>query len=202
MRRSESVGLQHSASMQPLRVWQPPVILALQRGASLLRDGDRYGDFRSPPVRAAFEFYLDLFRRGLAPPAGDTALANLYQDFARGYFALYISGPWNIGEFARRLPADLADRWTTAPLPGPGDGYPGVSLAGGASLAVSRGSRRKDAAWKLVEFLSEPAAQVRFYRLTGDLPARRAAWADEGLARDRRAGAFWIQLQSVQSTPK
>src|SRR5438128_556280 len=202
MRRSESVGLQHSASMQPLRVWQPPVILALQRGASLLRDGDRYGDFRSPPVRAAFEFYLDLFRRGLAPPAGDTALANLYQDFARGYFALYISGPWNIGEFARRLPADLADRWTTAPLPAPTDGYPGVSLAGGASLAVSRGSARKDAAWKLVEFLSEPAQQVRFYRLTGDLPARRAAWADAGLPRDRRARAFWIQLQSVQSTPK
>src|SRR5439155_921725 len=109
----------------------------------------------------------DLFRRGLAPRAGDTALANLYQDFARGYFSLYISGPWNIGEFARRLPADLADRWTTAPLPAPGDGYPGVSLAGGASLAVSRGSDRKDAAWKLVEFLSQPAQQGRFYRLAG-----------------------------------
>src|SRR5439155_891231 len=77
-----------------------------------------------------------------------------------------------------------------------------LALQRGASLAVSRGSGRKDAAWKLVEFLSEPAQQVRFYRLTGDLPARKAAWADEGLPRDRRARAFWIQLQSVQSTPK
>jgi len=202
MRVKERVGPERYAILLPLREWQPPVILALQRGGSLLRDGDRYGNFQSPPVRAAFEFYLDLFRRGLAPRAGDTALANLYQDFARGYFSLYISGPWNIGEFARRLPADLADRWTTAPLPAPGDDYPGVSLAGGASLAISRGSGRKDAAWELVEFLSEPAQQVRFYRLTGDLPARKAAWADEGLPRDRRARAFWIQLQSVQSTPK
>ena len=29
------------------------------------------------------------------------------------------SGPWNIGEFKRRLPADRQDSWMTAPLPGP-----------------------------------------------------------------------------------
>ena len=34
------------------------------------------------------------------------------------------------------------------------------------------------------------------------MPARRAAWADAQLPRDRRAHAFWIQLQSVESTPK
>ena len=201
-RVKERAGPDRYAILLPLREWQPPVILALQRGASLLREDDRYGNFESPPVRAAFDFYLDLFQRSLAPRAGDTALANLYQDFARGYFSLYISGPWNIGEFGRRLPADLASRWATAPLPAPGDAYPGASLAGGASLAVSRGSGRKDAAWKLVEFLSEPTQQVRFYRLTGDLPARKAAWADENLPRRPHAHAFWIQLQSVQSTPK
>src|SRR2546427_6238878 len=122
-------GPERYAILLPLREWQPPVILALQGGARLLRDDDRYGNFRSAPVRAAFDFYLDLFRRGLAPRAGDTALANLYQDFARGYFALYISGPWNIGEFGRRLPADLASRWATAPLPAPGDPHPRAALA-------------------------------------------------------------------------
>jgi multiple sugar transport system substrate-binding protein len=87
-------------------------------------------------------------------------------------------------------------------MPAPrGDG-PGVSLAGGACLAIFRGSQRKDDAWRLVEYLSEPAQQARFYRLAGDLPARRAAWTAEGLAEDRHARAFWIQLQSVASTPK
>ncbi|TMB58118.1 MAG: extracellular solute-binding protein, partial [Deltaproteobacteria bacterium] len=90
----------------------------------------------------------------------------------------------------------------TAPLPAPDDRYPGVSLAGGASLAIARGSGRKEAAWQLVEFLSEPAQQAAFYRLTGDLPARRTAWVDEGLASQPHARAFWIQLQSVHSTPK
>jgi len=201
-RVKERAGPDRYAILLPLREWEAPVILALQRGASLLREDDRYGNFQSAPVRAAFDFYLDLFRHGLAPRAGDTAVANLYQDFARGYFSLYVSGPWNIGEFDRRLPAELANRWTTAPLPAPDDAYPGVSLAGGASLAVARGSPRKDAAWKLVEFLSEPAQQVRFFRLTGDLPARKAAWADENLPRRPHAHAFWIQLQSVRSTPK
>lgn len=190
------------AILLPLREWEVPVILALQQGGELLRDGDRFGNFRSAPVRAAFTFYVDLFRRGLAPRAAETAVANVYQDFARGYFGFYVTGPWNLGEFARRLPPELADRWETAPWPAPGGDWPGVSLAGGASLAVARGSPRRDAAWTLVAWLSEPAQQVRFHRLTGDLPARRSAWVAAGLPDDRRARAFWIQLQSVRSTPK
>src|SRR5207249_8954935 len=67
-------GPERYAILLPLREWQPPVILALQLGAGLLRDGDRYGDFRSPAFRRAFDFYLDLFRRGLAPGTGEAAV--------------------------------------------------------------------------------------------------------------------------------
>jgi len=113
-----------------------------------------------------------------------------------------MSGPWNIGEFRQRLPPGMDGRWATAPLPAPDGGYPGVSLAGGASLAVFRRSPRQDAAWQLIEYLSEPAQQVRFYRLTGDLPARRQAWTEAALERDPQAGAFWTQLEAVRATPK
>ena len=57
-------------------------------------------------------------------------------------------------------------------------------MAGGASLVVFRASKHKAAARKLIEFLSEPAQQVRFYELTGDLPARRSAWHAPALAND------------------
>jgi multiple sugar transport system substrate-binding protein len=43
---------------------------------------------------------------------------------------------------------------------------------------------------------------VEFHRLTGDLPARRAAWIAAALQSRRHAQAFWIQLQHVRSTPK
>jgi len=195
-------GPERYAILLPLHEWQPPVVLALQLGAGLLRDGERYGDFRSPPFRQAFDFYLDLFRRGFAPGTGEAAVTNVYQDFAAGYFALYMSGPWNIGEFRQRLPPGLEGRWATAPLPAPDAGYPGVSLAGGASLALYRSSPRKEAAWQLIEYLSEPAQQTRFYRLTGDLPARRSAWTEAALDREPYTGAFWTQLEAVRATPK
>lgn len=196
------VGPERYAILLPIREWQPPIVLALQLGASLLRDGDRWGNFESAEFRRAFDFYLDLFRRGLAPGPDASQATNVYQEFARGWFTLYISGPWNIGEFSTRLPAELKDDWGTAPMPGPDGTYPGVSLAGGASLAIFEGTERKDAAWALVEYLSAPAQQVQFYRLTGDLPARKSAWEDDALAHNRYARAFRTQLEAVRSTPK
>ena len=195
-------GASGYAILLPMTEWQTPVILALQLDAALLRDHDQYGNFRSAAFRRAFAFYVDLFRRNLAPRAGDTQVANLYQDFAAGYFALFITGPWNIGEFAQRLPARLQDDWSTAPLPAPDAQRPSLSIAGGASLAICRRSAHPDAAWQLIEYLSEPAQQIAFYRLTGDLPPRRSAWADEALAQNRYARAFWTQLQHVRATPK
>ena len=189
------------AILLPLTEWEPPVILALQRGARLLRDGDRHGDFRSPEFRAGFAFYLDFFRRGLAPRAGAAQSANLYQDFADGYFAILLSGPWNLGELSRRVP-QLGDEWTTAPLPGVAGPGPGTSLAGGAALAVVRESPRAAAAWRWVAYLAESAQQLAFWRLTGDLPARPSAWRAGGLDTAPRTAAFRRQLDHVRATPK
>ncbi|MBI3786113.1 MAG: sugar ABC transporter substrate-binding protein [Deltaproteobacteria bacterium] len=195
-------GSDHYAAFLPLREWQTPVILALQRGAELLREHDQHGNFEGEPFRAAFNFYVELFRRGLAPASGDSQVANVYSDFAAGYFTFYVTGPWNLGELQARLPAGLNDRWTTAPMPSPNDTYPGISLAGGSSLAVFRGTRHEASARQLIAFLSEPAQQVEFYRLTGDLPARRTAWESDALRQNTRAQAFREQLQALRSTPK
>lgn len=199
-RLKAQVGSERHAILLSINEWQLPVILALQRGATLLRDQDRYGNFREPRFREAFLFYLGLFEQGLAPPVGNTQMANLYQEFANGAFAICVSGPWNIGEFGRRLPAAVQPYWNTAPLPGFDAGL-GLSLAGGASLALSRTSPRREAAWRLLKFLAEPEQQARFYQLTGDLPARQSAWADPALADNRYAQAFRRQLQQVRATP-
>jgi multiple sugar transport system substrate-binding protein len=183
----------------PTNEWQPPVILGLQAGSPLLRDGGRHGGFSDPRFRRAFDFYVSLFREDLAPRVSNTEISNLYQEFERGNLAMYITGPWNLGEFASRLPPEMQDKWATAPLPGP-DG-PGVSVAGGASLVVFRGARHKPEAWKLIEFLSRPDVQARFYEITGDLPARRESWSHPKLA-DPRASAFRAQLERVVATPK
>ncbi|MDQ3516965.1 MAG: sugar ABC transporter substrate-binding protein [Gemmatimonadota bacterium] len=203
MRRIKAqAGPDKYAILLPTNEWPQPVVFALQRGSPLLRDGGRFGAFRDPAFRQAFEFYVGLFREGLAPKVANTQISNVYDEFARGTFAMYITGPWNIGEFRRRLPDSMQGKWATAPLPGPGGDSSRVSLAGGASLALFSASKHKEEAWRLIEYLSAPAQQIRFFHLTGDLPARVSAWRDTSLANDPYARAFYEQLALVVPVPK
>jgi multiple sugar transport system substrate-binding protein len=184
----------------PLNEFEPLLVLALQQDTPLLRDGGRYGNFRSPAFRRTLQFYLDMFRQGWAPRATNTQISNVWDEFAKGYFSFHIAGPWNIGEFKRRLPADRQDIWMTAPMPGPIG--PGASSAGGSSLVVFERSKHKEQAWQVIEYLSQPAVQLRFYAMTGNLPPRRSAWADSGLANDTYAKAFRDQLERAKSPPQ
>ncbi len=193
----------------PLNEYEPLLVLALQQEAPLLRDGDTRGNFRSEGFRRALAIYRSMFDDGFAPATGANQIANVWDEFARGYFAFYISGPWNIGEFKRRLPAAMQDAWMTAPMPAPdgaaGTGLntgPGASVAGGASLVVFSSSRVKDAAWSFVQYLARRDVSLRFHALTGDLPPRRSAWDDVGLAADPYAKAFREQLERAKPTPK
>ena len=184
----------------PLNEPEPLIALALQQPEPLLREEDRWSGFSSTGFRRALTFYASMFENGWAPRVGGAQISNVWAEFGRGRFAFYVSGPWNIGEFKRRLPPQVQAHWMTAPLPGP-DG-PGASTAGGSSLVIFRSAQAREAAWRLVEFLSEPAVQLRFHRLTGNLPPRRSAWQDQELASDPHARAFREQLERVKAAPK
>jgi multiple sugar transport system substrate-binding protein len=189
------------AIFMPVTEWAPPVIFGIQNGSALLQKNDTEGDFSGPQFAEAFRYYISFFKDKLGLFTA-TDVSNLYQSFSEGYFAMYISGPWNIGEFSSRLPRTMQDKWMTAPLPSPDSSYPGASLAGGASLVMFRSSRHKDAAWKLIEFLSARDVQLQFYHLTGNLPAVREAWKDTSLSENMYARAFFRQFERVVPTPK
>jgi len=195
-------GSRGYALFLPLNEYEPLLVLGLGAGSRFLSADGTRGAFSQAPFRRAFAFYTSLYQDGLAPPLRNNEIANVYQEFARGYFAAYITGPWNLGEFERRLPAELRGSWATAPMPGPDGPASGMSMAGGSSLVVFRASRHKPDAWRLIEFLSRPEQQLRFYRLTGDLPARREAWSDSALTADARIRAFGEQLARTAAMPK
>ncbi|HEU4582185.1 MAG TPA: extracellular solute-binding protein [Polyangiaceae bacterium] len=183
-----------------LRLDEPELLLALGlQQAPLLRDGDRYGNFRSAGFVQALEYYSSLAQVGLLEAQGASQVANLWDDFARGAFVFYIGGPWQLGELGLRLPEQLRDSWNTAQLPGR-DG-PGASLALGASLVMFKGSPRRREAWQLIQYLSRPDVQRRFYELTGDLPPRRSSWEGSDLAAQRGAAAYRAQLEQMYSLP-
>ena len=187
----------------PTNEWEQPAILGLQKGSPLLAENGTRGAFSGTEFRAAAQFYVGVFREGLAPIVSYSQLGNAYQEFARGNIAMWMTGPWNLGEFRRRLPPGEQDLWMTAPLPAPdGTEWPGASFSGGSSLAIFRGSHRKPEAWRVIEFLSEPAVQARFYALSGDLPASRAAWDHSALANDEKTRAFRVQVERVVAMPR
>jgi multiple sugar transport system substrate-binding protein len=186
----------------PTNEFEQMEILAMSNGSRLLDASGTHGAFSQRPFAEAFAFYVGMFRDGDAPEVSNTQIANLYQQFAQGDFAMYITGPWNVGEFRRRLPKSMEGKWSTAPLPAREASQPsGVSMAGGASLVLFRQSQKKEAAWKLIEFLSAREQQIRFSELTGDLPARKSAWAAPSLVNDPEMAAFRTQLERVQPLP-
>ncbi|MDP9200682.1 MAG: extracellular solute-binding protein, partial [Gemmatimonadota bacterium] len=186
--------------MMPTNEWPQPVGFALEAGSPILRDGGRYGAFEQPAFRKAFDFYLSFYRQGLASPVSSSQVSNLFQEFERGNIAMYISGPWYIGEFKSRLDSATQKKWMTAPMPGING--PGVSMAGGSSLSLFAGSEHKNEAWQLMEYLSRPAVQLQFYKLTGDLPPRKAAWEDTTFANNKYTKAFHDQLERVVPLPQ
>ena len=197
--RSGAVQGGRYAILLPLDEFEQPLTLALSEADPLLRDGDTRGNFRSAGFRRALAFYLRLFVERLAPLATQVQASNPWHELGRGYVASIISGPWAIGELSRRLSPEQQASWTTATIPGPAG--PGSGIAGGASLVIFRSAAHPREAWQLIEYLSRPEVQRRFYELTGNLPPRRTTWADPVLAGDERARAFREQLERVKRAP-
>jgi multiple sugar transport system substrate-binding protein len=187
------------AILLPLDEFEQLLAFALSQGEPLLREHGRWGNFRGEGFRRALAFYLQLFAEQLAPVVTQAQAANPWHELGRGYVGFMLSGPWSIGEMKRRLAPAQQASWATAPLPGPSG--PGTSTAGGSSLVVFRGAAHPREAWQLIEYLSRPEVQRRFYELTGNLPPRRTAWDDPRLAGDEHVRAFRIQLERVRRTP-
>ncbi|MCF8240662.1 MAG: sugar ABC transporter substrate-binding protein [Melioribacteraceae bacterium] len=185
----------------PANEWASFVIFGLQAGSTILKNNNRYGNFSGSKFKKAFEFLVKFHKQGLAP-IGISQVTNVYQAFKDEYFAMYISGPWNINEFKKWMTEDLKDKWMTAPLPGPDENTQGVSLAGGSSLVMFNNSEKKIETWKFIEFLSRPSIQLNFYKLVNSLPAVKDAWNDSTLAGDKYIHAFYKQFHHVAATPK
>jgi multiple sugar transport system substrate-binding protein len=195
-------GEEKYAIYLPTNEWSQFIIFGLQNNASLLRDNNSRGNFSSKEFKEAFEYIIKFHKENLAP-IGISQVTNVYQAFEEEYFSIYISGPWNINEFKRRMKGNLANKWLTAPLPAKySEDYPGVSLAGGSSLVIFKRSERKEEVWKFIEFLSETSIQIEFYKLLSNLPAVEEAWNDSSIANNIYMKAFYEQFKHVVATPK
>ncbi|MFP3345189.1 hypothetical protein R0J87_22175, partial [Halomonas sp. SIMBA_159] len=75
------VGPDRYAILMPLNEFEQQLSFALQQDDPLLRDGDNYGNFRSPGFRKALAFYANMFEQGWAPKLSETQISNVWYEF-------------------------------------------------------------------------------------------------------------------------
>lgn len=196
----KAAGPGNYAILLPLNEFEQLLTFGLQQEEPMLKDNASRGNFSSPGFKSALAFYKSLFDEGLAPVATASQVSNIWNEFAKGLFSVFISGPWTIGDLKTRLSAEFQSSWMTAGMPGPNG--PGATAPGGSSLVVFKSARDPEAAWQLIRYLSQPSVQVEFQLLTGNLPARQSAWAAPALAGDEYLQTLGNQLERAEAVPK
>ena len=165
-------------------------------GGSVLDDTNTRVIIDSPETREALAFYQSLFKRGFTTKA-ESGQIDQFQAFRDGYFLSWITGPWMVGEYERRLP-DLEGKWKVAMVPGK---KTRSSFLGGSNLAIFRQSKNPGLAWAFIEYLSRPDVQMKWYQITGDLPSVRQAWDDPSLSKSPTWSVFRSQLEKARAVP-
>ena len=174
----------------------PLAILALPaRRRRCCATGDRYGDFASPRLRRGVRLLPRVLpRRPRARRAARRSSRTCSRTSRRAGSPRSSRGRGSSASSRRRLPPEFESALGDGAAAGAGRRAaqaPGVSLAGGASLALVRGSPRADAAWRWLAFLAEPEQQIAFHRALGRSARRGAApGATRACARDPKATAF------------
>lgn len=144
----------------------------------------------------ALEYYSSFMRDGLAPPV--LVEEEKVQNFVDGRLGSFVSGPWERSNLLTTAGDDFAEKFDVVPLP---SDETTASFIGGSNLAVLADAANPDAAWKFVQFATDPASQVDWFEISHDLPAAQAAWEDPALADDETVAVYEDVLSTARSTP-
>jgi multiple sugar transport system substrate-binding protein len=166
-------------------------------GAELSEDAST-STIDSPEAQDGVEFIADLLPEGLYDPTALEKDAQQVEDsFKAGRLAVWIGGPWVLA--ARERKDD--DTWApevrrnvgVAPMPaGPsGEAY---TFVGGSNLMMFENAENKDAAWRLMQYLSEDDTQTAYADLMGMFPARLDP-QEQAAQKDANYAAFYEAIQ-------
>jgi multiple sugar transport system substrate-binding protein len=120
----------------------------------LQQSGATLKTLTSPDAAAALQLWTDFVTKGQA--SRDVLVKRQFEmtsTWLAGGSAMVISGPWEL----QRMQQVRFD-WRVATLPHRGDGHDlQASALGGYVWGISKGATHRDAAFRVIEFMSEPA---------------------------------------------
>lgn len=170
-------------------------------GAKLMNADQSKWDLNSPEVVKAATLMGSIFTDGVASPDGPGFL-DMQPYLVNGNIGSLISGPWVISQLdaAAKTPGWTKDHIGVAAMPaGPAGSFGPVD---GGSWGVFKNSKNKDAAWKLIRYLSQPSTQIAQFKAYGSLPAVVSAWKDPAIEGQPLLAPFLTQLKSAKPMPQ
>lgn len=146
----------------------------VQMGVQLV-DSQGKAAFTSPQGKAAFQYWVDLYKNGLMPKEvlteGHRYGIDLYQ---QGNTAILASGAEFLKSIAKNAPT-IAQASQSAPQITGGTGKKNVAVM---NLAIPKGTDQPDAAVKFAIFLTNDANQLEFAKAANVLPSTVKAAQD------------------------
>jgi len=170
-----------------------PVVMTWDQGGEVV-NGDGFIDFDTPEFDKAVDLYTGLYADGSVPTNSDF---DQTQGFISGVAPMLVSGPYLAAAIADAAP-ELDGKWSVSVLPEAADN---TSLLAGSNLGVWGATKNKDGALQLLDFVSDPANQVSWFGIDGQLPTAKAALADETLTADPLVAVYSEQLANSRILP-
>jgi multiple sugar transport system substrate-binding protein len=135
----------------------------------------------SPEGIRALTFMRDLITSGAAP----TDILTWHEEesrfaFQNGAAAMMRNWPYAVTLLKQPKDSRVAGKFAVAPMPGAAGGVATATL-GGSALGINAFTAHPDAAWKVVDFLTQPEQMLDRSRLSG-YPPRPALYDDPRLA--------------------
>ena len=174
--------------------WQEYAPFLYSAGGDIMQSGKFTLD--SPEAVKALNEYVTFFKQNLTPQTQPQGF-DVTQTFVAGDTPMFFSGPWHKSLIDKAAP-QLEGKWATARVP---KDKSSTSFVGGAELAVFKNSPNRDAGWKFVQYMLQPATQVAWFKAINDLPAVKAAWTDPSISSDASLKVFGDQLNDAKAPP-
>ncbi|HEX7337733.1 MAG TPA: ABC transporter substrate-binding protein [Gemmatimonadales bacterium] len=133
-------------------------------------------------LRALSEMRDEIYRHGVVP----SSVLTWHEEesrfaFQNGEAAFMRNWPYPVPLMQDSAESRVAGKFSVAPLPaGPG-GRP-TSAIGGAQLAINRRTEHPEAAWAVINYLTQPEQMRERARVVGQFPTRPGVYDDPELA--------------------
>jgi multiple sugar transport system substrate-binding protein len=151
------------------------------------------GYLNGPKTVAIISQINDWYKQGLIAPTVNQAGLGSWEGVGAGQYAAIQDGPW-------AYPA-LKSQYSNVNLahaPFPAGPAGSISVVGGENIAIFKGSKNKDAAWKFLQFMLSPTAQMTMAP-TGQIPVINAALKDEYITSHPYYGVYLTQLKTAKA---